>query len=111
VIAVGAMGCGQDYNSNSNDGELNTTISCPTDANLCTAYAVIKANHCFECHSWSGYLTDAAWKSAGLVQAGNPSSSLLILQLKNSGGTMPENYSPLSSSDLQSLKTWIQGMQ
>ena len=103
-------GCGQNYNSNSNDGGGDIGIDCSTKANLCAAYTAIRANHCFECHAWSGYKSDAAWVSAGLVVADSPSDSTLIKQLKNSGGTMPQNYTPLSADDYNAIVTWIQNM-
>jgi hypothetical protein len=113
VLVLGTIGvtsCGQNYNSDSNDAGGDIGIDCSTNASLCAAYTVIQNNHCFECHSWSGYKTNAAWVSAGLVVADDPTDSMIIKQLKNSGGTMPQNYTPLLSSDYNSLVSWIQNL-
>jgi mono/diheme cytochrome c family protein len=103
------VACGQFYNSNSSDG-AGSAFDCATDPNLCAAYKAISDNHCFECHAWSRYKTDAEWTGAGLVVAGSPSTSLLIKRLKNSGSTMPQNFPALSTADYNALVTWIQNL-
>lgn len=102
--------CGQNYNSNSNDVTGSSNIDCGLYAKLCTAYPVIQHNHCFQCHSWSGYRTDEQWVQAGLVVPGSPNTSSLIKQLQNTGGDMPKDYSALSSDDIDTLKAWIQAI-
>lgn len=104
------LACGQNYNSSSNDNGGDIGIDCTVQPRLCAAYMAMKSNHCFECHSWSSYRTDQDWSAAGLVVKNNPSSSLLVQQLKNAGGTMPQDNSPMSDDEYTSIKTWIQNM-
>lgn len=109
AISIALTDCGQNFNSNSGD-HAGGGISCPNDANLCIAYDVITNNHCFDCHQWSSYTTDADWIGAGLINPGNPTKSLIISNLKNSGGAMPQNFGALSNSDFNALVTWIQNL-
>jgi hypothetical protein len=113
ILAIGALTlvqCGQNYNSNSNDGGGDIGIDCTANARLCAAYTAIQSNHCFECHGWSSYKTDAAWEGAGLVVAGSTAGSQLITKLKNSGGDMPQNYGAISNDDYSALVSWIQNL-
>jgi hypothetical protein len=110
VLAVGLTACGQNYNSSSNDGGGDLGIDCTVQAQLCSAYTAMKTNHCFECHSWSGYRTNQDWLNSGLVIKDNPSGSRLITQLKNAGGTMPQNNSPMASDDYDAITAWIRNM-
>jgi len=109
-ITAAVLSCGQNYNSSTNDNGGDIGIDCTTQAQLCTAYSALKNNHCFECHSWSGYRTDQAWISAGLVVKDSPLSSQLVTNLKNAGGSMPQNNSPMSSDEYDAVTTWIQNM-
>jgi mono/diheme cytochrome c family protein len=108
-LAAFLFACGQNYNSDSNDAS-GSAAACPDVSNTCTAYAAMAKNHCFQCHPWGGFTTDAQWLNAGLVSRGNPTVSSLIKELKNSGGQMPKDYSPLSTADYNKLVTWIQNM-
>ncbi|MGZ3723077.1 MAG: hypothetical protein ACXVA9_09115 [Bdellovibrionales bacterium] len=110
VLILTLASCGQNYNSSTNDNGGELGIDCATEPRLCAAVLAMKNNHCFECHSWSGYKTDASWIAAGLVTKDNPGNSKLVQQLKNAGGTMPQNYSPMSSDEYDAVKTWIQNM-
>lgn len=110
VCLLGLMSCGQNYNSNTNDNGGELGIDCATAPALCEAYTAMRDNHCFECHGWSGYRTDAAWISSGLVSKNDPANSRLITKLKNAGGNMPQNFSPMTSSEYTAVRTWIQNM-
>jgi hypothetical protein len=116
TLAMGILGsgCGQNYNSNSSDDVLaNLHLDCSGSAGgrLCAAMLAMVNNQCFSCHStWSSNNTDSAWISSGLVTAGDPSGSLLIQKLINSGGDMPKDGNALSSDDFDALVTWIQNL-
>jgi cytochrome c553 len=61
---------------------------------------------------FAGFTTDAQFVSSGIINAGDPTRSWLIRSLQNFGdiNTMPQESSPLSTSDAQTLKTWISGI-
>ena len=108
-------GCGQDYNSNYGDYGQYSPVegidsSTPEGTRLLAAYKVMQAK-CFQCHQWSTYKTSAQWVSAGLVVAGNSSGSDVYTILKNNGGNMPPDpIAQLSSEELSSIQTWIDGI-
>lgn len=108
-------GCGQDYNSNYGDGGQYSPIegidsSTPDGTRLLAAYKVAQTK-CFQCHQWSTYKTSAQWVSAGLAVAGNSGGSEMYTILKNNGGNMPPDpIAQLTTEELESIKTWIDGM-
>lgn len=108
-------GCGQDYNSNYGDYGQYSPVegidsSTPEGTRLLAAYKVMQAK-CFQCHQWSTYKTSAQWVSAGLVVAGNSSGSDVYTILKNNGGNMPPDpIAQLSSEEVNSIQTWIDGI-
>ncbi len=112
-FAILLSSCGQDYNSNYNDRGTYADIGIPPGDPLYTPYVILQ-NKCFSCHSseWQNYKTSAQWVTAGLVTAGNYNISKLKVNLKNySGGTMPPDpTSPLTSTELDTLKTWINNL-
>jgi len=102
--------CGQDYNSNYNDRGTYADIGIPPGDPLYNSYIILQ-NKCFSCHVWGDYKTSAQWESAGLVTAGNFNGSTIIKSLKNYGGNMPKDpYSPLTSTEIESLKVWINSL-
>ncbi len=118
LIAVLALfsGCGQDYNSSSNDAGQYAPIegidsSTASGARLLAAYRVMQSK-CFQCHSsWSTYKTNALWVSSGKVVAGNTSASSVYTSLKNNNGNMPPDpYAQLTAEELETITTWIQGI-
>ncbi len=110
LSAWGLVHCGQDYNSNSNDNAGVMNIDCAIKPELCAAYVAMFKNHCFECHAWSEYYTDDDWINAGLVIRGSPDTSILVRRLKNAGSDMPRNYNPLTASEYNAVRTWIQNL-
>ena len=102
--------CGQDYNSNSQDGVLaDLGLDCGgTGQRLCNAALVFVNNKCYQCHgSWSAYNSNAKWLGSGLVKQANPSGSRLIQKLINAGGNMPLGGGAISGADYATLQTWI----
>ncbi len=99
--------CGQDYNSNYNDRGTYADIGIPAGTPLYNAYVLIQ-NRCFSCHSgaWQDFKTDQAWMDSGLVSKGSFDTSTLRNKLQNYGGNMPR----LTSSEIDTLKTWINGL-
>ena len=108
--------CGQDYNSSSSDAGQYAPIeginsSTAGGARLLAAYRVMQSK-CFQCHSaWSTYKTNALWVSSGKVVAGNTSASSAYTSLKNNNGNMPPDpYAQLTTEELETVTSWIQGM-
>lgn len=121
VLLIGLLGsgCGQTYNSNTEDFNLLPSSFCSNQANtnLCAANEIIQTK-CTNCHTspihagWAAYDTDAEWTASGnnRVVAGNPDASTLITKLKNYGGNMPDQAPPLTESEVQTLRDWINGL-
>lgn len=102
--------CGQDYNSNYNDRGTYSDIGIPSGTPLYNSYVIIQ-NKCFSCHAWQDYKTDQAWIDSGRVIRGSYDTSPLKTRLKNFGGTMPlEPYAPLTTAELETLRTWINAL-
>ncbi len=107
-------GCGQDYNSNTNDKSQYTTVeidtSTPQGSRFALAYKVLQTQ-CFECHAWSVLNTSERWVDSGYVTRGNYTDSPIIGILKNYGGTMPKDpYPAMTTTDLAILEDWITNM-
>lgn len=108
--------CGQSYNSNSGDMATYEPIegidsSTPEGERLLAAYKALRPN-CFSCHQgYADYKTSEQWVSAGLVTAGNPTSSTVYTILKNVGGRMPPDPgAPLTAQELADVEAWITGL-
>jgi hypothetical protein len=112
-IILFLSGCGQTFNSHTDDFLLGSSSACadPTNTLLCDANAIIQAE-CTSCHTgyhndWLVYDTDAKWITSTRVVAGDPDSSLLIQRLQNVGDSMPIGQPQISDDDYQALRTWI----
>jgi hypothetical protein len=111
------IGCGQTFNSNTEDFNLLASSFCTDQSNtaLCTANEIIQTK-CTTCHTsnihafWSGLDTNAEWVASGRVVAGNPDASNLVTKLKNYGGNMPDQAPELSDADAQAIRDWISGI-
>ena len=106
------VSCGQDYNSNYNDRGTYADIGIPPGTPLYNSYIILQ-NKCFTCHAspYKDYTSNQAWIDSGLVIAGSFETSPLKLKLKNYGGNMPpEPTSPLTASEIETLKNWINGL-
>lgn len=118
MITVSLLsGCGQTFNSNTEDFNLLASSFCSNQANtnLCSANEIIQTK-CTSCHTspihagWAAYDTDAEWVASGRVIAGDATSSTLISKLKNYGGNMPEGAPQLTDSEVQILLDWVNGI-
>lgn len=100
--------CGQDYNSNSNDASIYEDSGITPGSNLYNAYSVMKTK-CFMCHGdWKNYKTSQDWIDHGLIVSGAPTNSDIYNSLIQNGGGMPKSpYSPLTSAEVETLRTWI----
>ena len=118
-MTMALMGCGQTFNSNTEDFNLLPSSFCANQSNtaLCTANEIIQKN-CTNCHTsaihagWAAYDTDAEWIASGRVVAGDPASSTLVTKLKNyvPAGNMPDQAPPLTDTQYQAILDWVNGM-
>jgi uncharacterized membrane protein len=104
--------CGRLQNSNSNDANIYGS-SVAGSANFVSARLIL-SNKCFSCHaSWSSY-TETQYVGLGLVVAGSTTSSSLYNRIRGNdtgqAGDMPVTGSNLTSEELKTMKTWIQGI-
>ncbi|MCP4912913.1 MAG: hypothetical protein GY909_07320 [Oligoflexia bacterium] len=109
-------GCGQSFNSNSLDRNLAQVNNCadPSYTELCAANQIIQAQ-CIDCHdrfhdTWTAFDTDQKWIDSGRVIKNDADRSPLIVKLKKYGGNMPKDKDPLSTADINALRTWINNM-
>ena len=117
IFLLFIVSCGQDYNSNYFDAQKfksGIDRTTPAGERFYNAFNVIQEK-CISCHlgyhnSYSKYLTDADWKAAGLVKASDFAGSSIIQLLKNYGGTMPLSASNLSSTEIETLRLWIENL-
>lgn len=112
ILSMAFASCGQDYNSNYNDRGTYADIGISAGDPLYRPYQVLQTK-CFGCHAseWSDYKNSQQWVDAGLVVRGNYASSALKTRLRNFGGNMPPDpYSPLTSTELEILRTWINAL-
>ncbi len=111
--------CGQTFNSNTTDYLLLPSNYCSDQSNtlLCEANEVIQTN-CTSCHEqyhdeWGAYSTNSAWLGSGLVVAGNPAGSDLVIRLKNYGTgltNMPKDAAALSQEEYDKIEAWINSL-
>ena len=116
ILLIAFSGCGQTFNSNTNDSGLVALGACDAGNSVeyCAAEAIIQ-DCCINCHSgyhdqWSSFRNDAAWKASGRVVAGSTAGSTLITRLKNQGGNMPEDNPQIADAEYQTLIEWVQLM-
>jgi mono/diheme cytochrome c family protein len=116
ILVLALVGCGQSFNSNTNDYNLIASSYCADQSNtaLCDANAIIQQN-CANCHfhsGWAAYDTDEEWINSGngRVVAGDADGSTLITKLRNYGGNMPEGAPQISNEDAETLRDWINGL-
>jgi mono/diheme cytochrome c family protein len=110
VMAVLNSSCAG-YNSSSQDDALynEAVLEVGGDPNFAAAYAIIQTQ-CASCHShsaWNNLNSNSLWVASGYVIKGQANSSVLIQKtFQNGTGNMPPSNT-LSSSDFNTLKTWI----
>ncbi len=109
----------QDYNSNSGDrakyGPVELT---ETDPNFRKAYFIIQ-DRCVSCHDhkhdrWADFKTNDDWVKDGLVEAGAPTTSELIIRIVNSGqvsSNMPPGGSAMPDAEYNHLVKWVTEFQ
>jgi uncharacterized membrane protein len=110
LIAFLATSCAA-YNSSSQDDSVytETVIETGGDPNFSAAFSIIQTQ-CASCHShssWNNLNSNALWLASGYVIKGQASNSVLIQKtFQNGTGNMPPSNT-LSSTDFNTLKTWI----
>jgi len=109
-------GCGQSFNSNTEDKNLLPSSFCAdqSDTRLCAANEIIQTK-CTSCHTryhatWGPYDTNAQWLESGNVISGNATGSALFIKLKNNGGNMPEGAPELTEAENQAIRDWIDAL-
>jgi len=111
--------CFQSTNSNTNDKELYGARSFSSD-NFSAAFTVIETK-CINCHSgyhddWISKIEENDWFSQvdgqALVSSGSTANSLLVQRLDVWGtpGGMPLGDAPLSETEYNAIKTWIEAL-
>lgn len=102
-------------------GNVNTLNSVSGDAGVyssdLSAARQIIVSKCASCHFHSDYTfkTDADWSADTLIVPGNANASTLVRRLKESGvegvnpalANMPLDAAPLSLSEIDTIKNWI----
>lgn len=113
LTAILLVGCGQSFNSNTEDKNLLPSSFCAnqSDTRLCAANEIIQTK-CTSCHTryhatWGPYDTNAKWLASGNVISGNAAGSPLFTKLKNNGGNMPEGAPELTEAEAQAIRDWI----
>lgn len=114
LFSLALLGCGQDYNSNTNDqgqyASVTIDSSTPDGTRFSSAYKILQSK-CMQCHDWTSYNTSEKWISTGYVSQGNFSDSTIITALKNYGGQMPKDpYTALSDTEVATLREWISNL-
>ena len=119
VVATLVASCGQSFNSNTTDYLLLPSNYCEDQSNtsLCEANEVLQTK-CTSCHegyhdTWAAYSTNAAWIESGLVVAGNPAGSDVVIRLKNYGTgltNMPKDAPALSQDEYDKIEAWINSL-
>lgn len=119
VLIVSAIGIGlascQGTNSNDVDTPAAGGSACDGTQEFCDALTVIQ-ERCVSCHSgvhmgWGAFTTEAQWTSSGRVVAGAPSSSTLIVRLRNhsTSGDMPP-AGAIPDDEYRTLIDWVSGI-
>jgi uncharacterized membrane protein len=106
----------QDYNSNSGDkGRYGPIELNESDPNFRTAYFIIQ-DRCVSCHDhkhdrWAEFKSNAEWVADGLVIAGQPATSELIVRIVNTGNASSSNMPPgggaLPNTEYNALIKWV----
>lgn len=114
LLLLSLYGCGQSYNSNSNDKGQFTNVEIDTTSvegvRFSAAYNVLQAK-CMACHDWAGFNTSEKWIESGYVNKGDYLGSPIIMSLKNYGGNMPKDpYPELSATETAALDSWISNL-
>ncbi len=83
-------------------------------ANFAAARAVLN-NRCAECHDNFLSMSEAQFVSLGYVVAGFPGNSQLFQRIRGAGVTpaiedMPDNRPVLTTSEINTLRVWIEGL-
>jgi uncharacterized membrane protein len=109
VFLILFSSCGQNYNSNYGDlAQYGSNIDTSTPYG---AALYILVNRCSQCHSTWSTKTSNDWINEGKVNPGDWNSSSLKLSLKNFSGRMPPTpYSQLTSEEVTTLQTWVNGL-
>jgi uncharacterized membrane protein len=105
----------QDYNSNSGDkGRYGPIELNESDPNFRKAYFIIQ-DRCVSCHDhkhdrWSEFKSNADWVADGLVIAGQPGTSELIVRIVNTGevsSNMPPAGGSMPDAEYNALVKWV----
>lgn len=103
----------------------NSIMQLPSYAQLRAVQAILtNASHgCMSCHRssnypWAGALSNGDWIASNnasgqaMIQPGQPApSSYLYQRLTSTTNRMPPaGYTPLNATELQTVRTWIEGM-
>lgn len=109
VLLFGFTGCFQTENSNTLDAD--TYGNAEGTAEFLAARAIMTQNCAGTCHAYHTQ-SEADLKLQGLFVAGSPTTSKLYYRLTGStGGPGPKDMpqtGPLQSSDVETIRTWIQ---
>lgn len=111
------LSCGKTYNSSSYDADIYGEGGGGTPA-FQAAQAILR-DKCATCHtqashaSW-GNISASQFVALGLVTAGSLTGSQLYTKITGNStgipGNMPVGGANLSSTELQTIETWILGM-
>lgn len=111
-VSFFVSGCGKLKNTNSNDA-LVYGSSVTGTSNFLNARGVM-ATKCFSCHSSWGNYSESDFISNGLVVARSTTGSSLYTRTRGNdtgiAGDMPVGGPNLSSTELTTIKTWINGI-
>lgn len=111
LMSAALSSCGQTFNSNTEDDVLYGVSSYCLDqsnTNLCEANQIIQEN-CASCHTdMASFDTDQKWADSSYVTAGDSSASSVYSTTTDN--YMPKDSTPLSDSEKEAIKTWIDGM-
>lgn len=111
IMSAAITSCGQTFNSNTEDDVLygvSNYCQDQSNTNLCEANQIIQEN-CASCHTdMASFDTDIEWADSSYVTAGDSSASSVYSTTTNN--YMPKDSTPLSDSEKEAIKTWIDAM-
>ena len=111
LFVLGTSACIQTENSSTLDAATYGDIG---GSAAFTASRKIMSQSCANCHSYHT-MTETALIAAGLVIAGQPDNSKIYYRLAGSAGTSGPKNMPtggaLSTSEVTTIRTWIQNIQ